>query len=618
VSLRGGRPQQATVKSHRFHGLQLSPDGRTMAAVLTRSLTGKEEQVALLNAANAQLIAVLGDGRPERFAFSPDGKLLASTDLGYKVKLWDVTARAARPTNAEHAAIALAFGDNGRVLVAVDSQRLYQYDVETGQLKGEVDLGRGHSGEVFGVAVSPVAPLFASVGDHGEALLRDLADGRLRARLPAQGGPLVAAAFSPDGKRLATACLDRTVKLWEVGELPPPGETTAKPAPPGPARPQPGEAGPPRLSEYAAFPCERQGSRGYLRFSRDGNRVAIGYEKVQVWDLAAKAPILPAAGKPEVSWGSDSSSCLAPDGGTVLHGGSDNLAAYDVATGTLHPLRLDGPCYGHVAFSPDGRFVAVGQHVKEKEGKVLTLYDLKTYTEKTAFTAFDASVQTVGYTPDGSELFAFLTDREGTHLLRLDPDTLKQRADLGKADRYDRSSLVFSPDSKLVGFYAERPKNASSSDPTGLSLWDIAAGRVRTAVRSTGDTTSFVADGAIVASGSYDQVTLSDAQTGQERKRIRLLDDMKKESGHQGDSSYGPGSYDLAFSANGRWVATGATSGHVYFWSLPGGNLAGKVKAHTGGVEGLAFSPDGRFLVTFGEEKKLKVWTLEGAAPPGR
>jgi WD40 repeat protein len=367
------------------------------------------------------------------------------------------------------------------------------------------------------------------------------------------------------------------------------------------------------------FPCEPSSQRGYLRFSRDGNRVAIGYGKVQLWDLAAKAQLLPAAGKPEVSWDSEYYSCLSPDGRTVLHGGRGNLAAFDVATGTLHPLPLDGSYYGTAVFSPDGKFVAVGQaREKLKEGKALTVFDLTTYTEKAALPAFDAGVYGLGYTPDGSELFAFFKDRDGTRLLRLDPGTLKQRGDLPKVFRDDWTSLVFSPDSKLVGFFAQRPSK-SGPNPGALILWDIAAGRVSTALTGgeSSDLFGFVAGGALFAKGNSGGVTFSDVRTGQVRKEIFMSQEMLKESGHPQQTQYAS-SWDVASTVDGRWLAAGAPSGHVYFWDVSGGQMVGKFKAHLGGVKGLAFSPDGRFLVTIGEEKKLKVWSMDGAAPPGR
>jgi WD40 repeat protein len=600
-----------------YDRLLLSPDAKTLAASLTNRATGKDPAIALVNPANGQVLAVLLDkASASRFAFSPDGKLLAAcADTGaFRVKLWDLAGKAEVPTVAEHARTGLAFADNGKWLVAIDGDVLHAYETSPAQTEKKVELRRGHTGGVNAITCSPTAPLLASVGANGEALLRDLTTGEVRARLPGHTGNVTAVGFTPDGKRLVTAGEDNLLKLWEIGDLPPAVEPAAGPAAPAPSRPRPGQAFPFQLHEYATFSSDKaEDGRGYLRFSRDGNVVAAGYNKYRVWDLATKALKYPTTGDSDRRGSGES--WLSPDGRHLMYYAVDDsgtanwLATTDLAAGTVRQEPLSKRFAGALAFAPDGKAVAIGHHSKGAEGNILTVLELPSLAEKVALTAFDARVVDVGYTPDGSALFASIQDREGTRLVQLDPATLKQRAELGPVEP---GVLLFSPDSKLLANQSKREPNFRTGP--AVVIWDVAAGKVRTRIPNAGEVSFFVPDAGLFVTGGSSSVTASDVNTGQERLRLDLYNDRWKEAGKKSGDS--PTCYDLAVSADGRWVAIGDRAGFVYFWNLLRGKLAAKFKAHTGGVNGLAFSPDGRFLVTMGEEKKLAVWYLERLDSP--
>jgi WD40 repeat protein len=78
---------------------------------------------------------------------------------------------------------------------------------------------RGPAKEVRCLAFSPDGTMIAS-GHAGIALLWDVATGEKRSTLKAHKFAITALTYLDDGKTLATAGWDRTVKLWKLAPAP--------------------------------------------------------------------------------------------------------------------------------------------------------------------------------------------------------------------------------------------------------------------------------------------------------------------------------------------------------------------------------------------------------------
>jgi WD40 repeat protein len=199
--------------------LDFSPNGKWLA---TGDVCG---QVRLWQVSDGQPYRIWeGHGLwTKAVCFSPDSTRLASGSYDLLVKLWDVETGQCLGVLSGHQNVvtSLAWSLDGRVLISVGWCTVKLWEVASGKCLAELETGV--KAMITHIASHPIQDRFAlcldhqiqlwTLGTHEELLIENY---RCIRTLIGHTALVFYAAWHPDGRRLATASDDQTLKVWNT------------------------------------------------------------------------------------------------------------------------------------------------------------------------------------------------------------------------------------------------------------------------------------------------------------------------------------------------------------------------------------------------------------------
>jgi WD40 repeat protein len=533
--------------------------------------------------------------------YSPDGKILASAGRDNLVRLWDpATGKQIRQLSGHQAIVScIAFSPDGKVLASGSGDRTIRiWEVATGR---ELRQLRGHASYIGSIDFSSDGKTLASSGADNTLRLWSVAKGEELRQMPcAPGRGTSGTAFSPDGKFVVAGSEDRSIRLWEVA--------TGK-----------------EIRQFVGHTVLPHSAK----FSRDGKRLVSGSMegKVRIWDVDSGGELreIKAVGK---VW----TVRFSPDGKLIASGGRDCILQLWDAESGKEIRRMLGHASGvsEVAFSPDGKTIASAGH-----DQTVQLWDVQTGAPRIPFTGHAGAVAAIAISPRDGRI---ATGGADGMVILWDRDTAKEVARFDCLESYI-TALAYSPDGRLLaaaGCSIRQRREVIQHD--GIAVVDVARGKVIKrfdCAQQRAFALRFSQDGKkLSVLGGDGKIHTWNVETGEEldpfdvwqpqgnmaaafspdgsrlalaeNGNIRLFDRWTgKETSSIDASDLADAPTAIAFSGDGRTLATAGPDRTVYLWELLTGKQCATIISRGPYISAMAFSPCGRTLAVAGGARRV-------------
>jgi RNA polymerase sigma factor (sigma-70 family) len=613
----------------------LSPDGKLLA-------TSSGHSVIVWDLQTDRPLRRLVTDHPWHFCtpglvFSPDGKYLGYVQCSDFACIWETRSgeQLAQFVGSQRHPYALCqFTPDGKAFIFKDDNRVVFWDVQTKAEARSLPIEQGS-------LLSPDTRFCLHIEEKRAIHIHDARTGEETSRLnvaAVHNGLENGIRFAPDGKSLAIVHQNREIQVreWPSGRF----RVTFS------------------LPESAHFRVNSQDPKDRDRweygvfFSHDGKELLLGTKAglIHRWSLVTRQEL------PSLSRhvGAVAGVHTLPDGKTILTTGADGLIRrWDRQSGRelTQPPGYAG--HTHAAYSPDGRFAAVG----DTRGR-LDLWDARTGRLLRTLRRDGPAVRQLVFTPDGRTLAQARADN-AVEFWRI-PGGVAWFIHRFDTDQglFETRSLTFSRDGRRLFLGGcQRPRLCEWA--SGKELWrdnfyfeaatfsrdgstllvasgpfllflDAVSNERRGMVQlqtGTPDNVGVVEamalspDGRRLALGLHTgEVYLCDAQSGADATRFRAVDpppgtvDPIQNFAH---SIIGQGVvWSLSFSPDGRWLGTSGTDGRVRLWEVATRQEVLRLTAHQGYVHEVAFGADSRTILSCGEDAQAYLWSLRPPSDP--
>jgi WD40 repeat protein len=546
--------EEARMNTRFPYELVFSPNGKFLFSSSTKDVrvwnVAERKEIRTLGASKGALVFSL--------AVSPDSKYLAAQSHEGPTHVWEIeTGKTLHLPKANHTVLAIPFFlADGKTLAEVHEERVIYYDVPTVRELRRLPCG-GYPAvlspdeKVLATSKLPGARPGILLPDRVPIDLWDTATGKKLRELRGHFDGVYHLAFSPDSKRLVSGGGDHIPRVWDVAT---------------------GTELSPTEGHQSAVTSVAFSADGKLLLSASNDRTIRLWEplsgrQIQRIEMGREVPIGAGFLSDQRSLVAPCTSPAPPQNGIPSEPVRNRVRILDWATGKelrSFEVHREFPCAA--AFSSGSQMLAVAGD------RYVTVWDVVSGKEVSRLDNQYWEGTALALSADGKQLAIATGNIEGRlrTSLRMVSSASGEKSWESKGWFHVYGAVALSPNGKYL-VSATTPRREGGPP---LALWDCATGKSIRAMEGSLGPLAFSPDGRIFANAG-DDGTLAVWEVATCRKRCQF-------AGHQRVTRplFSPAISDgailaLAFSPDGRLLASAGTDAQILVWNVTGRLLDG-------------------------------------------